>query len=141
MNNTLKDWLGAQPDSGREFAQEHLIEATAQAIWEQLDRRQMTKADVAKVLDKSKAYVTQILGGNRNMTLRTLSDIAFGLGLQVEIQFRERMDCPAWDFAESLQGAKALRSVLLSLGEEHHAANNWQPTTVIATQTVDRLAA
>ena len=46
----------------------------------------MTKADLAKALGQSKAHVTQLLNGGRNMTLRTLSDIAYTMGLRAQVQ-------------------------------------------------------
>ena len=46
------------------------------------------------------AYITQLLNGSRNMTLRTLSDIAFALDVEprFEIGFRDQL-CqePHWD--------------------------------------------
>jgi len=49
----------------------------------------MTKADLARALTTSKSNVTQLLSGDRNMTLTTLSDIASALGLSPNIYLAE----------------------------------------------------
>lgn len=49
-----------------------------------LAREGVTKAQLAQRLGKGKSFVTQILGGDRNMTLRTVADVADALGYQVK---------------------------------------------------------
>ena len=46
-------------------------------ILQLMDREGISKADLARELGKSKAYVTQALSGGRNMTLRTLAAFAW----------------------------------------------------------------
>ncbi len=96
MNSTLNEWIGAEPGRDRLFAQEQLIVAVAEHIWEQMEDRKISKAEIASALGKSKAFITQVLNGTRNMTLRTLSDIAFALDAELEIQFRPRSSSHGW---------------------------------------------
>ena len=77
MKDTLNEWIAEVPERERVFAQEQLIVSVAENIWEKMETQGVTKADIAKTLGKSKAFITQCLNGGRNMTLRTLSDIAF----------------------------------------------------------------
>ena len=91
MTTTLNDWIKSDPENARLFAQEQLIVAVAERIWEQMEERHLTKSEIAAALGKSKAFVTQLLDGKRNMTLRTLSDIAFALGVRCEVRFRAAM--------------------------------------------------
>lgn len=49
----------------------------------------VTKAELAKRLAISKPRVTQLLSGGSNMTIGTLSDIAFELGLSLDKTFKE----------------------------------------------------
>ncbi len=49
----------------------------------------VTKAELANRLGKSKARISQLLSGDTNMTIGTLSDIAFALGLTLDKTFRE----------------------------------------------------
>ena len=83
----------------KKIAQESLILDVTESVFEQLEIQGKSKADLAKRMGRSNAYVTQILNGSRNMTLRTLSDIAFALNVEprFEIGFRDQL-CqePTW---------------------------------------------
>ena len=80
----LHDWLAESSEQARLFEQETLILDVTEAIWAEMDHQGISKADLAARLGKSRAFVTQVLNGSRNMTLRTLSDIAFALGVRAD---------------------------------------------------------
>lgn len=82
--STLTQWVHKSPERKRVYAQECLIVIVTERINLLMQRQDMTKADLARKLGKSKAHVTGLLSGGRNMTLRTLSDIAQALGCRVE---------------------------------------------------------
>lgn len=65
--------------------QEALIFQAMELITEALQNDGLSKADLADRLGKSRAFVSQVLDGSRNMTLRTLSDLAFALGYRVHV--------------------------------------------------------
>ncbi len=65
----------------RKLAEETYILSVTEEIWKIMERNQMSKADMARSLKCSKAHVTQLLNGGRNMTLRTLSNICTVLGV------------------------------------------------------------
>ena len=65
----------------RLLRQEELILEAAKLICEAMDRRGVTRAELARRAGKSRGMITQLLSGGRNMTLRTLSDLGFHLGL------------------------------------------------------------
>ena len=92
----LTDWVNASPQRQREFAEERLIVDAAEEIWGAMERKQVSKSDLAKFLGKSKAYVTQTLSGSRNMTLRTFASLAHFLGYDVEVSLRPRSAPSAW---------------------------------------------
>ncbi len=70
----------------RLLAQERLIVAVTEALWEELERAGVRRADLADRLGVSKAYVTQALNGGQNLTLRTLADFAWALDAVVRVQ-------------------------------------------------------
>lgn len=84
----------------QKIAQETLILDVTEAVFEQLEIQGKSKADLAKSMGRSNAYITQLLNGARNMTLRTLADIAFALDIEprFEIGYRDQL-CqePNWD--------------------------------------------
>lgn len=78
--------------------QEELILDITERLTEALDNAGITKGELAERLGKSPGFVSQTFGGGRNLTLRTISDIAAALSLRPTLQFvsdSERMagDC------------------------------------------------
>ncbi len=70
----------ASPEDRREYEQERLILWASEAIARAMEELDLTKADLAERLNTSRAHVTQVLSGSRNMTLRTLADLAWACG-------------------------------------------------------------
>lgn len=56
-------------------------------ILEVMEEKGVKKADLARMLNTSPANITQILNGNRNLTLDTLCEIAMSLGTKVRVSF------------------------------------------------------
>ena len=54
---------------------------------QKIKEREASYEDIAKGMGKTKGFVSQILCGNRNMTLKTLSDLSYALGYRVNIGF------------------------------------------------------
>ncbi len=61
-------------------------------ISQQMQKRNMTRADLANMLNSSRSYVTQLLSGNENIRLSTLFKVSFALGLKPTIQFKDEED-------------------------------------------------
>ena len=61
-------------------------------IAQQMEKTNMTRADLAKILNCSRSYVTQLLGGDENIRLSTLFKVSFALGLLPVIQFKDEED-------------------------------------------------
>jgi transcriptional regulator with XRE-family HTH domain len=72
-------------DYERLVAQETLILEATELIVELLERHSISRQDLARKLGKSKGFVTQLLSGERNMTLRTLADLGYVLGQRIEL--------------------------------------------------------
>jgi transcriptional regulator with XRE-family HTH domain len=68
--------------------QEELILEVTEAMARALRSSGLTQAELADRMGKSKGFVSQILGGGRNLTLRTLADVAGALGCKVQIQLK-----------------------------------------------------
>lgn len=75
--NTKDD--GQNAVESKLIAREELIYNLTEDLLVLLEDKGVTKAELAKKLGKSRSYVTQLLSGNRNMTLGTLSDICYEL--------------------------------------------------------------
>ena len=69
----------------RVYAREELVYNVTEDILVALEDLDVSKKELARRLGKSRSYVTQILSGARNMTLGTLSDICFALGIKPKV--------------------------------------------------------
>lgn len=67
------------------YAREKLIVNVTEDLLILLEDMGISKAELARRLGKSKSFATQILAGSRNMTLGSLSDICFVLGVTPKI--------------------------------------------------------
>jgi transcriptional regulator with XRE-family HTH domain len=75
-------------DYERLVAQETLILDATEAIVELLQEQGVSRQELAARLGKSKGFVSQLLSGERNMTLRTLADLAYVLGQRCSLAIR-----------------------------------------------------
>jgi predicted nucleotidyltransferase/DNA-binding XRE family transcriptional regulator len=75
----------AAPEALRGHEQERLVLEATDRISEAMEEAGISKADLARMLGTSRAHVSTLLSGERNMTLRTLADLAYVLGRRVEI--------------------------------------------------------
>lgn len=69
------------------FARESLIYNVSEDLLVIMEQLKVSKAELAKKMGKSKAHISQLLCGNRNLTIGTLSDICFELGLEAKVEF------------------------------------------------------
>lgn len=86
-----KTWFERVTDTreGRAaFEKERLILEVTEIIERLLEESEMTRSDLAEVTQSSRANITQLLGGTRNMTLGTLA----GLGYALEHRFTVRAE-------------------------------------------------
>lgn len=73
-------WNGnTSPEFVHEVEKEKFVLDVTEALWAMMDKHRISKAALADKLGKSRSHVTQLLNGDRNMTLRTLFDIAAAL--------------------------------------------------------------
>lgn len=79
MTDFFEQWANKDHENAKAAAQEALITEITEAIWKVMNEAGVSKAELAKNMGATKGYVSQILNGSRNMTLRTLADICFAL--------------------------------------------------------------
>ena len=79
---TLTERLTSTPDGQKVWQQERCIFETTERLCELMELQGVSRTELAKRLGTSKGYVTQLLDGSANMTLRTLSDVYLALGYE-----------------------------------------------------------
>jgi len=99
---TKFDELMLDPEFRKLYAIEGLIADTAQLICDLLERRKMKRADLARLLNKTPAFVSQLLNGKANMTVRTLAEVVHALGASVKIDANDEGEstCESMDDTE-----------------------------------------
>ena len=109
----IGDWLRAAETDKKLLAirqQEELIVQVTELISVAMERQGLTKADLAARLGKSRPFVTQVLSGDANMTLKTAADLFTALGLELHVGYR-KLDHPAAPIDSSRTVAKAPKTV------------------------------
>lgn len=66
------------------WAEGSIVEFT-EALWARMEEEKVSRAELARRLGTSKAYITKVLGGNANFTLHSLSKLALAVGAHVRI--------------------------------------------------------
>jgi antitoxin component HigA of HigAB toxin-antitoxin module len=74
------------PENKRLYEQERLLVDVTELLTAVMDKRRINRAQLAQRLGKSKAFVTQVLRGRHNMTLRTLADLFGAMECRVDLQ-------------------------------------------------------
>jgi transcriptional regulator with XRE-family HTH domain len=83
---TQHDVLMEDPAFRKQLAVETLVTEAAEIVAHMMAEQGLSKADLARQLNKSRSWVTQLLSGETNMTVRTLAEVVFALGGKVELQ-------------------------------------------------------
>ncbi len=90
----------------RLLREEQLIVDITEALVEALETKGIAKSSLAKRLGKSRGFVSQILGGGRNLTLRTLASVADALGYLVQCRLVEAQPATAESIVPKRQEAR-----------------------------------
>jgi transcriptional regulator with XRE-family HTH domain len=78
--------LMKDPSFRRLLASESLVTEAAELIARLMAEKKVNKAALARRLNRSRAWVTQLLSGKTNMTVRTLAELAYALEAEVKLQ-------------------------------------------------------
>ena len=84
MANAVIDDMN-DPEFRRLLSQEELILEVTETLCELLEKEKISRKELAERLGKSKGFVSQLLNGGRNLTLRTVADILHVLGYKVAL--------------------------------------------------------
>ena len=77
---TQHEVLMEDPEFRRLLSIEALVAEASEVIARLMAEQNVSKADLARRLKKSRAWVTQLLSGKANMTVRTLAEVHAGRG-------------------------------------------------------------
>jgi len=87
MDKYLED-----PEFAKLLAQGDLIMEVTETLCELLEKEKVSRKELAERLGKSKGFISQLLNGGRNLTLRTVADILHVLGYKITLTaFKEEV--------------------------------------------------
>jgi len=86
---TLMDQYLEDPEFARLLAQEDLIMEVTETLCELLDKEGVSRKELAERLGKTKGFVSQLLNGGRNLTLRSVADILHVLGYKASLNLQK----------------------------------------------------
>lgn len=95
MTQAPLSWLERQiadPEARRVYEEERLVLEANEALLEAMEESQITRAQLADFIGASRAHVSQLLSGTRNLTLRTFARLACALGKQVDVRLTHLED-------------------------------------------------
>jgi DNA-binding phage protein len=85
----VKDELEKYKDNIEYRLEEAILDFTEQ-ICEQMEKQKITRAGLAERLGVSRAFITKLLNGNPNLTLKTMMNIVSALKSDLNIQIQPR---------------------------------------------------
>ena len=84
MGDFVRDILNS-PERKRRFNRERTLTDIVELIAKEMEDQGVSSSQLADRMGVSKSNVSQIMSGQRNLTVRTLSDILFCLGRKLAV--------------------------------------------------------
>jgi transcriptional regulator with XRE-family HTH domain len=75
----------ASPEARRRYERERLVLWATEIICSAMHEKGIRRSQVAERIGSSRAHITQLLRGSRNMTLGSLADLAWACGHRVTL--------------------------------------------------------
>lgn len=91
----LLDRAESSPDYWREAA---VIQFT-EGLCRRMEEKKISKAELARRMGTSRAYVTRLLGGEANFTLGTMVKLALAVDGSLEVRIADKGVVPQWEDA------------------------------------------
>lgn len=85
MTKTMVEKYVEDPEQMRLYQQERAIYEITELIESVMEAKGISRAALAKRLGKSKGWITQLLDGEANKTIRTVADVLAVLGQEIRV--------------------------------------------------------
>lgn len=102
----------------------------ATSLWEKMQKNNIKRSELAKIIGKSPAYITKVLRGDANYTVETLYKLSKAIGCKLDIKIsEEKADVKPWETNERLSLITMSVSKKHSMGEAANT-NDWSDANV-----------
>ena len=65
-------------------------------LWRLMEEQKVSRAELARRIGTSRAYITKLLGGDANFTLMTMVKLAMALGGAVHVHISDQQSYTTW---------------------------------------------
>jgi len=86
MKRTIVEQFTSSDEGMKLFQQESLILEITELVCKLMEAKEINKTELAAKLNRSKGYITQLLNGTANMTIRTISDVMWALDSSLHVK-------------------------------------------------------
>ncbi|WP_157553165.1 helix-turn-helix domain-containing protein [Jiangella gansuensis] len=86
----MSDWFRSTPESERLLAEERVVLAATELICEAMERRGISRAELAAKIQVTPSEVSQRLSGRRNLSLRNLARMLHAMDFGIEGRLVDR---------------------------------------------------
>jgi transcriptional regulator with XRE-family HTH domain len=84
-DSPLTERVTSSPSGLRTWHQERVIFEVTERLCELMQEKGVSRSDLAERLGKTKGYISQILSGSANLTLRSMSDLYLALDREFHV--------------------------------------------------------
>lgn len=125
MTTYIEEFECISAEHRRLLKQEEFLLDVANALAATLQNEGITKSELAKRLGKTKGFVSQILSGGRNLTLRTIADVADALAAKPCFSIQELRPCRPRRMYRAAKGEYQREVLLLSEHPRYRPVHDW----------------
>lgn len=88
--DSYESFRNSSDENRRLLLQEELILDVTESLAQEMESQNLSQKEVAKRMEKTRGYISQLLGGGKNLTLRTIADVADALDCKAKLLLRRR---------------------------------------------------
>ena len=85
MDKTFIEKLIYDAEGRKLYFREDLIFEVAETIWNVMEEKGISKAELSRIAGVSKSNITQLLSGDHNMRLTTVADLLYALDSKMAV--------------------------------------------------------
>jgi hypothetical protein len=78
-------WISGHDEPDLEILSESALAMAQATIQNAMDEAKLSKADLARKIDRPRSYVTRILNGSHNLTVKTMARTLLACGYELQL--------------------------------------------------------
>ena len=79
-----EQWISGRDEPDLEVLTESALAQAQSTIQNAMDEAEISKADLARKMDRPRSYITRILSGSHNLTVKTMATAVLACGYEIQ---------------------------------------------------------